>query len=39
MTCALGMDAAGIFEAGGPDVTHLKEGDRAACASMQPPAP
>ncbi|WP_189679654.1 quinone oxidoreductase family protein [Seohaeicola zhoushanensis] len=35
---ALGMEAAGIVEAVGPGVTHLKEGDRAAYASMPPGA-
>ncbi|MGB3245730.1 MAG: quinone oxidoreductase [Sulfitobacter sp.] len=35
---ALGMEAAGIVEAVGAGVTHLKEGDRAAYASMPPGA-
>ncbi|MCA0873137.1 quinone oxidoreductase [Seohaeicola saemankumensis] len=35
---ALGMEAAGIVEAVGEGVTHLKEGDRAAYASMPPGA-
>lgn len=35
---ALGMEAAGVVEAVGPGVTHLKEGDRAAYASMPPGA-
>ncbi len=34
----LGMEAAGIVEAVGADVTHLKEGDRAAYAAMPPGA-
>jgi len=34
----LGMEAAGIVEAVGEGVTHLKEGDRAAYASMPPGA-
>ena len=33
---ALGMEAAGVIEAVGEGVTHLKEGDRAAYASMPP---
>jgi NADPH2:quinone reductase len=35
---ALGMEASGIVEAVGEGVTHLKEGDRAAYASMPPGA-
>lgn len=35
---ALGMEAAGIVEAVGEGVTHLKEGDRAAYASQPPGA-
>jgi len=35
---ALGMEASGVIEAVGPGVTHLKEGDRAAYASMPPGA-
>ncbi|MBZ0122785.1 MAG: quinone oxidoreductase [Roseovarius sp.] len=35
---ALGMEAAGIVEAVGQGVTHLKEGDRAAYAAMPPGA-
>ena len=35
---ALGMEAAGVVEAVGPGVTHLKEGDRAAYAAMPPGA-
>ena len=35
---ALGMEAAGVVEAVGPGVTHLKEGDRAAYASAPPGA-
>ena len=35
---ALGMEGAGVVEAVGEGVTHLKAGDRAAYAS-QPPAP
>lgn len=35
---ALGMEAAGIVEAVGDGVTHLKPGDRAAYASMPPGA-
>jgi NADPH:quinone reductase len=35
---ALGMEAAGIVEAVGEGVTHLKEGDRAAYAAMPPGA-
>jgi len=35
---ALGMEAAGVVEAVGPGVSHLKEGDRAAYASMPPGA-
>lgn len=38
MPHALGMEAAGIVEAVGEGVTHLKEGDRAAYASMPPGA-
>jgi NADPH:quinone reductase len=34
----LGMEAAGVVEAVGEGVTHLKEGDRAAYASMPPGA-
>jgi len=37
MPLQLGMEAAGVIEAVGPGVTHLKPGDRAAYAS-QPPA-
>ena len=33
---ALGMEAAGVIEAVGEGVTHLKVGDRAAYASMPP---
>jgi len=33
---ALGMEGAGIVEAVGPGVTHLKAGDRAAYAAMPP---
>ncbi|MBV2359934.1 quinone oxidoreductase [Thalassococcus sp. CAU 1522] len=35
---ALGMEAAGVVEAVGEGVTHLKPGDRAAYASMPPGA-
>ena len=35
---ALGMEAAGLVQAVGAGVTHLKEGDRAAYASMPPGA-
>jgi NADPH2:quinone reductase len=35
---ALGMEAAGIVEAVGPGVTHLKAGDRCAYAAMPPGA-
>ena len=35
---ALGMEAAGVVEAVGEGVTHLKEGDRAAYASAPPGA-
>lgn len=35
---ALGMEAAGVVEAVGEGVTHLKEGDRAAYAAMPPGA-
>jgi NADPH2:quinone reductase len=35
---ALGMEAAGVVEAVGPGVTHLKEGDRAAYAAAPPGA-
>jgi len=35
---ALGMEASGVVEAVGAGVTHLKEGDRAAYASMPPGA-
>ena len=35
---ALGMEAAGVIEAVGPGVTHLKPGDRAAYAAMPPGA-
>jgi NADPH2:quinone reductase len=35
---ALGMEAAGVIEAVGDGVTHLKEGDRAAYASAPPGA-
>ncbi|MEM6310992.1 MAG: quinone oxidoreductase [Pseudomonadota bacterium] len=35
---ALGMEASGVIEAVGPSVDHLKEGDRAAYASMPPGA-
>lgn len=35
---ALGMEAAGVVEAVGPGVTHLKPGDRAAYASQPPGA-
>ena len=36
MPATLGMEAAGIVEAVGPGVTHLKPGDRAAYASQPP---
>ncbi len=35
---ALGMEAAGVVDAVGAGVTHLKEGDRAAYAAMPPGA-
>ncbi len=38
MPHALGMEAAGVVEAVGAGVTHLKEGDRAAYAAMPPGA-
>ncbi len=38
MPHAMGMEASGIVEAVGEGVTHLKEGDRAAYASMPPGA-
>lgn len=38
MPMALGMEAAGVVEAVGEDVTHLKPGDRAAYASNPPGA-
>jgi NADPH2:quinone reductase len=38
LPAALGMEAAGIIDAVGADVTHLKSGDRAAYASMPPGA-
>jgi NADPH:quinone reductase len=38
MPHALGMEAAGVVEAVGEGVTHLKEGDRAAYASNPPGA-
>jgi NADPH2:quinone reductase len=38
MPAALGMEAAGIVEAVGEGVTHLKAGDRAAYASQPPGA-
>ena len=38
MPHALGMEAAGVVEAVGPGVTHLKAGDRAAYASNPPGA-
>jgi len=38
MPHALGMEAAGVIEAVGEGVTHLKVGDRAAYASMPPGA-
>jgi len=36
MPLQLGMEAAGVVEAVGPGVTHLKAGDRAAYASLPP---
>ncbi|AEG94295.1 quinone oxidoreductase family protein [Ramlibacter tataouinensis] len=36
MPAALGMEGAGVVEAVGPGVTHLKPGDRAAYASQPP---
>jgi len=36
MPATLGMEAAGVVEAVGPGVTHLKPGDRAAYASQPP---
>ena len=36
MPLQLGMEAAGVVEAVGPGVTHLKAGDRAAYASQPP---
>lgn len=38
MPAALGMEAAGVVEAVGDGVTHLKEGDRAAYAANPPGA-
>jgi NADPH2:quinone reductase len=38
LPAALGMEAAGVIEAVGPGVTHLKAGDRAAYAAMPPGA-
>jgi NADPH2:quinone reductase len=38
MPHALGMEAAGVIEAVGEGVTHLKAGDRAAYAAMPPGA-
>lgn len=38
MPCPLGMEAAGVVEAVGEGVTHLKPGDRAAYASAPPGA-
>jgi NADPH2:quinone reductase len=38
MPHALGMEAAGVVEAVGEGVTHLKEGDRAAYAAAPPGA-
>jgi NADPH2:quinone reductase len=38
MPLTLGMEAAGVVEAVGPGVTHLKAGDRAAYASQPPGA-
>lgn len=38
LPCALGMEAAGVIEAVGEGVTHLKAGDRAAYASQPPGA-
>lgn len=36
LPCALGMEAAGVIEAVGEGVTHLKPGDRAAYAAQPP---
>ncbi len=36
MPARIGMEAAGVIEAVGPGVTHLKAGDRAAYASQPP---
>jgi len=36
MPHAIGMEGAGVIEAAGPGVTHLKKGDRAAYASQPP---
>lgn len=38
LPAALGMEAAGVIEAAGEGVTHLKPGDRAAYASQPPGA-
>ncbi len=38
LPAGIGMEAAGVVEAVGPGVTHLKEGDRAAYASHPPGA-
>jgi NADPH:quinone reductase len=38
LPAALGMEAAGVVEAVGPGVTHLKPGDRAAYAAQPPGA-
>lgn len=38
LPCALGMEAAGVVEAVGEGVTHLKPGDRAAYAAQPPGA-